>query len=379
MPRRVIKINSIKLVPCIISLVLVFVFVSLGIMTEEVYAESDFSNSIQGQGDGLRGEYYGNMNFTDIKDIRIDKTINFQWGESSLSVNIDSDSFSVIWLGEVQPRYSELYTFYINTDECVKLWLNDLLLINSSVDNTVMEHSGTIELVAGGKYAIRIEYFKNTPNSIIELRWSSDSQAKEVIPKTQLYSPKIFTAMEHNCRTADNTFAVGDFVPLKLKFKIMQNEIENPVIAIDMNIRKQDGTISEFILKEIKTGTGINKNMFNVYVNNSIIDKEYYSVWIEGTGSSRRLKIRVSRSFGQNDVLQISYNVKVTASSSGFDMGIQNYIDANVLMSIYYEIVERVDLGLKLTNVYSIDSTLNTSEKQKFKADIRLEDSIILE
>ncbi|WP_010252575.1 cellulose binding domain-containing protein [Acetivibrio cellulolyticus] len=335
-----------------------------------------------GQGSGLRGEYYDNMDFTNIKEVRIDPEVNFDWGAGSPSSYIDKDTFSVIWIGKVQPLYSEEYTFYTISDESIKLWVNGVPLIDNSIDHTSTEDFGIIDLEAGLKYDIRIEYHEKTSNAVAQLLWSSPSQEKEVIPRTQLYPPKMFTALEHSVRTVGNDFAIGDYVPVRMKIQVLWS-IDNPVIGLDLNVRKPDGTASGFILKEIMSGSSINKNMFRVYVNGSIVGQTGFTVWTEGTGSDRKLKVKVLRSFTQNNVLQIDYIVKATASTAVFNMGIKEYLDANSLnnvnMKIFYEISEWDDLGLVISEAYSKDSTLDSSEKSKFQADIKLEDPILLE
>ncbi len=335
-----------------------------------------------GIGNGLRGEYYDNIDFTQIKEIRIDSEVDFDWGEGSPNAHIGADTFSVIWIGKVQPLFSEEYTFYTVSDERIKLWVDNVLLIDNNIDHTVKEDYGTIELDAGLKYDIRIEYCEKSANAVAKLMWSSVSQEKGIIPRTQLYPPKMFNAQGHDIRTNDKSFAIGDYVPLLLQMQVLW-DIKNPVISVDMNLRKPDGTSSEFVLKEIMSGTAINKNMFKVYVNGSIISTTGYSVWTEGTGTGRKLKIRVLREFTQNEVLQISYIVKVTASPVVFNMGIKEYMEANSLnnanLKILYYISERVDLGLVISEVYSKDSTSDPAEKLNFQTDIKLEDPIMLE
>ncbi|MFN6519415.1 MAG: Calx-beta domain-containing protein, partial [Nostoc sp. CreGUA01] len=56
-------------------------------------------------------------------------------------------------------------------------------------------HTGTIALVAGQKYDIKLEYFDNAYSAVSRLSWSSNSQAKEIIPQSQLYSPALATTI----------------------------------------------------------------------------------------------------------------------------------------------------------------------------------------
>src|SRR5581483_4909068 len=49
---------------------------------------------------------------------------------SAPSSGMGADTFSVRWQGQVQPRFSETYTFYTTSDDGVRLWINGQQLIN---------------------------------------------------------------------------------------------------------------------------------------------------------------------------------------------------------------------------------------------------------
>ena len=145
------------------------------------------AQSSSGTGNGLYGEYFDNANLTSAKLNRTDNTVNFDWGQGSPSSQMESDSFSVRWSGQVEPRYSETYTFYTSSDDGVRLWVNNTLLIDDWSEHSVTERSGTITLSAGARYNLRLEYFDNLDKASVKLMWSSRSQSKEVIPASQLY------------------------------------------------------------------------------------------------------------------------------------------------------------------------------------------------
>ncbi|MFK8185844.1 MAG: PA14 domain-containing protein [Phormidesmis sp.] len=141
-----------------------------------------------GTGDGLFVQYYNNINFTDPVVSGVDATVNFDWGQGSPNSAIGADTFSARWVGEVEPRFSERYTFYTTTDDGVRLWVNGQLLIDGFRDQAPTEYSGSIQLEAGQKYDIRMDYYENTEGAVAQLAWSSASQGKEIIPQSQLYS-----------------------------------------------------------------------------------------------------------------------------------------------------------------------------------------------
>jgi len=140
-----------------------------------------------GTGTGLRGDYFDNMDLTGLKVTRTDPAVNFSWGSGSPDPSVAADTFSARWSGQVQPQYSQAYTFSVTADDGVRLWVNDQMLVDRWVDQSASEWSGTINLVAGTKYNIKVEYYENAWDATAQLRWSSPSTAKQVIPKTQLY------------------------------------------------------------------------------------------------------------------------------------------------------------------------------------------------
>ncbi len=137
---------------------------------------------------GLTGEYFDNSNFTGTRVTRVDGQINFNWGRGSPMSQIAPDTFSVRWTGQVEARFTETYTFTARTDDGVRLWVNNRLIIDSWRNQSVTERSGTIALVAGQRYDLRMEYYENTGSAVAQLYWSSPSQARAIIPQRYLYA-----------------------------------------------------------------------------------------------------------------------------------------------------------------------------------------------
>jgi hypothetical protein len=67
--------------------------------------------------------------------------------------------------------------------------VNDELLIDDWADQGVDENYDTIDLVAGNIYNIVMEYNDSSGPAIAELRWSSPSMSKQLIPQTALSPP----------------------------------------------------------------------------------------------------------------------------------------------------------------------------------------------
>ena len=145
------------------------------------------SGGAVGTGSGLTGTYYPNLNFGGKPVVRVDETINFNWGTVKPHPSIANSTYSVRWTGRVQPQFSETYTFYTQTDDGVRLFVNGQPLINDWTDHLLKENSGTIALQAGQTYTITMEYYDNTGPAVAKLLWSSSSTPKSIVPRSQLY------------------------------------------------------------------------------------------------------------------------------------------------------------------------------------------------
>ncbi len=143
-------------------------------------------------GGGLRADFYEGTDFNTFVLTRTDPQINFNWGDpGSPDPAISDDNFSARWTGEVEAGYTETYTFYPKTDDGVRLWVGGKQLADSwaTVPIYPIEHSGTIDLIAGSTYRIVMEYFESSANAIAELRWESPSTPKQLIPQAALALP----------------------------------------------------------------------------------------------------------------------------------------------------------------------------------------------
>jgi glucose/arabinose dehydrogenase len=148
----------------------------------------DDNDSVQSQGDGLLGEYFDSRGFTNRFLNRVDPTVDFTWNSAAPADGMGSDSFSVRWTGQIEPRFSQNYTFTTRSDDGVRLWVDNQLIIDEWNDHAPTNHQGTISLKAGQLYDIRMEFYENGGGAVARLFWASASQSQEVVPQSQLYA-----------------------------------------------------------------------------------------------------------------------------------------------------------------------------------------------
>ena len=160
-------------------------------MSQEVRptVDSQYTAVFRAEGDpvnGLRAEYFDDPAFTVPKLERVDPIVDFRWESGSPAPALDVNTFSARWTGSVVPRYSETYTFYTQSNDGVRLWVDGKLLIDDWTIHSTTENRGTVTLQAGRAYALRMEFFEQTGLAVIRLHWSSPSQRKQIIPQEQL-------------------------------------------------------------------------------------------------------------------------------------------------------------------------------------------------
>ncbi len=151
-----------------------------------------------GTGTGLMAEYFNQEMFAGNTPsnafvrlptvTRVDETVDFDWGTAgSPDPMVNIDYFTARWHGQVEPIYTQPYTFYVRSDDGARLWVDGRLLVNTWQPQAPAEFSGTIDLAANHKYDLVLEYFEKASGAVVQLSWSSTNQVKEIIPKSQLY------------------------------------------------------------------------------------------------------------------------------------------------------------------------------------------------
>jgi len=142
-------------------------------------------------GGGVRGMYYRTGDLSGEAVInRVDPEIDFDWVDGSPDSSLQADIFSVRWTGELEVEFSETYTFYANTDDGVRLWINNELVIDRWVDRRApTEAKGTVDLIGGQRCPIVMEYYESGGNAVAQLSWENSSMDKQIVPQAALSLP----------------------------------------------------------------------------------------------------------------------------------------------------------------------------------------------
>ncbi len=140
---------------------------------------------------GLAGDYFIGVDLKQRALSRVDPQLDFDWGSNAATTAIPADRFSARWHGVLTaPRDGE-YSFHTITDDGIRLWLDDQLVINNWTDHGPTEDTGTIELKAKTKYKLRLEWYENAGGAVVKLLWTVPGAAKALVgPQHVVCTPR---------------------------------------------------------------------------------------------------------------------------------------------------------------------------------------------
>jgi len=124
----------------------------------------------------FRGEYYNNRTLSGAPAlVRDDAAINFAWGAGSPGPGVAADNFSVRWTNFVSFEAGS-YRFTVRTDDGVRLWVDDNLIIDHWADQPATSYTADRTLGAG-YHSIRMEYYEAYGNAVAQLSWQKLSSS----------------------------------------------------------------------------------------------------------------------------------------------------------------------------------------------------------
>lgn len=180
---------------------------------------------------GLTGAYYAGNNFQDLRFTRTDPVVDFAWADGTPDLRVPVDSYSVRWTAQLLPRYTEIYTFFLGSDEGARLWVNGQLMIDHWAAHSYGTQTGSINLQSGVPVSLQLDYYDQTGTAAVKLEWSSVSEKRQVVPQDRLTPtvapalqyPTTFAAWLSSSRTAGGSATVNadaDFASELLEYAL---------------------------------------------------------------------------------------------------------------------------------------------------------------
>lgn len=155
-------------------------------MTKRVIPASAFSSS----SNGLKATYYqykGNGVFGDALFSEVTPVIDNSWGNAGPGGSAGTDRFGVTWAGTLVAPTSGQYTLATLSDDGVRLWLDDKLLIDDWSDHAQRRDQAVVTLQANQAYSIKVSYYENYGDAVMRLLWRTPGQASDsIVPQAAL-------------------------------------------------------------------------------------------------------------------------------------------------------------------------------------------------
>jgi alpha-L-fucosidase len=140
------------------------------------------------EGTGLSASFWPGDPSGDPAVTRTDPTVNYNWKfTGSPDPAIPAEPFAGRWTGELEAPYTETFTLTTVSDDTVRLWLGDQLLIDNTTPHGPTVDQATITLTAGQRYPLRLEHTEQGGEASMKLLWSSPNTPQQVIPTSRLY------------------------------------------------------------------------------------------------------------------------------------------------------------------------------------------------
>lgn len=138
---------------------------------------------------GLLGEYHRDAFFENLALSRIDRHVNFTWGEGRLLPR-GADYISIRWSGALLAPETGLYELKIDADDNARLWLNgDLLIDHWQFQGVQYEPPRYVMLSVDSLNEIVMEYRDIVGDAFARLMWKPPSGDEHVvIPMDYLFS-----------------------------------------------------------------------------------------------------------------------------------------------------------------------------------------------
>ncbi len=134
------------------------------------------------------GQYYNNLTMTDPPcGTRYDASINFNWGWGAPMPGVAADGFSVRWTRSATFA-GGTYRFYARVDDGVRVWVDNVLIIDQWHDGSLRTFSADRTLGAGS-HDIRVEYYDRIQVAKAYFWWERVTPPTETVTPTPTESP----------------------------------------------------------------------------------------------------------------------------------------------------------------------------------------------
>ena len=116
--------------------------------------------------------YWNNITLSNTPAMqRSEPNLDWDWGGGSPGDGVNNDHFSARWT-----RYIDVpagpYRFYATSDDGIRVWLDNKLIIDQWHDQSVFSYSADVSL-SPGHHEVRVEYYENSGFAVAKVYWEA--------------------------------------------------------------------------------------------------------------------------------------------------------------------------------------------------------------
>lgn len=157
--------------------------------TYDQYAIPQYLNALDRDGTGFLSAFYEvdqNGNISSTAGHETIGQVYYEWGGDAPS-GISTDAFYGEISGYLETKFTEDVTLVFSVDDSIKVWVNDVLVIDEWGWNSRENFSHTFSAVAGQKYKIDIEYMDRGLGATLIMGWQGQALGAETVPIEYMY------------------------------------------------------------------------------------------------------------------------------------------------------------------------------------------------
>ncbi len=121
--------------------------------------------------EGLKAEYFDNMNLEGTPVVRTEEWINFEPANQAPDPFLPSSPLSVRWSGKLRAPVTGEYTFNFSHDDGARLSIDGEMLIDRWRGAGIAGDTVSVRLEAGREYDLKAEYYDDRDYAVARLQW----------------------------------------------------------------------------------------------------------------------------------------------------------------------------------------------------------------
>ena len=159
-------------------------------VTEHMYYQPTFVGEVipssqlftrDGVQGGLTAEFFKGINFDERVAKRVDESIDFDWNDGSRPDAVPQHYYSIRWTGKIQTLEAGEYEFFTTSNDGIRLWIDEKLVIDNWTDHGAQIDIGKIKLKGHTQYSIKLEYYQTLGGAVTKLAWNHSGVQKPVV------------------------------------------------------------------------------------------------------------------------------------------------------------------------------------------------------